>query len=439
MEIDNELLSKLQKLVVQKRSKKYYCDKLQISEEYLEELLKELRKEDKEEESKNLISSEETDYKSGNKKITFESNKPLSPKEIEKLAGVDNISTFIDRVWSKSHKNGTWTYSILITTKIKDFYTSEELDLKLKEIFSKQLPNKVISVDLSKFPRLTEKEILEHLRNSPVYFNNKKSKDALFIYIADDHAGINIKDSLHNKEYKGADYATRLLQIVEEVKKLNQSFEKVHVIRLGDELDGYNGKTTRYDHDLGSLSNKEQFDIYTTANKLFYDELFMSGVTDKFIIRNLCNSNHSGNGFAYIANKALEFWIEAKFKNVEIQHQEKFIDIVSYGNHIIGVCHGKDQKHMQTPMPLNLDYRTDLWLMDYFKQYQQEGRFLHLIKGDLHKYSQNIGKFGRYVNVPSIANASNWVEHNFGDSKSGAVLEIYKKDKDSVTSIPIWF
>src|SRR6476620_8179331 len=123
MEIDNELLSKLQALLVRKRSKKYYCEKLNITEEYLEELLKELRKEDKGEENQNLISSEETDYKSGNKKITFESNKPLSPKEIEKLAGVDNISTFVDKVWSKSHRDGKWTYSILITSREPEYNT----------------------------------------------------------------------------------------------------------------------------------------------------------------------------------------------------------------------------------------------------------------------------------------------------------------------------
>ena len=422
MDKSEDLMGQLQQLLTQKRSKVYYSQKLGITVEEVDELLKELKKEDKEDtkfckDAKSLLSTEE-DYKTGSKKITLERDKPLSPKEIGQLAGVDNISTFIDRVWSKSHKNGSWTYSILTITKVKDFYSSEELDKKLHSLF---YPKDQISWSYKKLSRVDP------------------SNKALFIYIADDHAGINIKDSLHNKEYRGADYATRLLKILEEIKILNQTFEQVYIVRLGDELDGYNGKTTRYDHDLGSLSNKEQFDIYTVANKLFYEELFLSEISENFTIRNLCNSNHSGNGFSYIANKALEFWISAKFPMVKIEHQDKFIDIIEYGNHIIGVCHGKDQKHMQTPMPLNLDYRTDLWLMDYFKQYQQEGRFLHLIKGDLHKYSVNIGKFGRYVNVPSIANASNWVEHNFGDSKSGAVIEIYKKDKDSIISIPIWF
>src|SRR5690348_12407305 len=110
MDNNEDLLSKLQQLLTHKKSKSYYCSKLSISEEYLEELLKELKKEDNQGKDQNLISQEE-DYKTGSRKITLESDKPLSPKEIEQLAGVDNISTFIDRVWSKSHKNGTWTYS----------------------------------------------------------------------------------------------------------------------------------------------------------------------------------------------------------------------------------------------------------------------------------------------------------------------------------------
>lgn len=59
-------------------------------------------------------------------------------------------------------------------------------------------------------------------------------------------------------------------------------------------MDGWNGKTTRYDHDLNSLSNKEQFDIYTIANKIFYDEIFSLGIAKNYNLITLGNSNHTG-------------------------------------------------------------------------------------------------------------------------------------------------
>jgi hypothetical protein len=363
----------------------------------------------------NIVESE-TDHNTGNQRITLTSDKPLSPKEIEELVGVDKISTFVDRSWLKSHKNGTWTYSILTVCKIKDFYTSVELDEKLKQLFKKEQPNFTGLI-----PDITP--------------NNK----ALFIYISDDHCGLILNDSLHGKEYSGLTYVKRLQKITNELLNLKETFSELYIIRLGDEMDGWNGKTTRYDHDLNSLSNKQQFDIYTIANKIFYDEIFTLGIAKNYNIITLGNSNHTGLGFSYIANKALSFWIEAKFPFVKIKQQEKFIDVLEFGNHIIGLTHGKDEKYMKSPMPLNLDYKTDLWLMDYYKQYQQQGKYISTIKGDIHKHNINYGKSGRYVNVPAIATNSSWVEHNFGDSDAGILLEIYEADNKNIQSIPIWF
>lgn len=356
-----------------------------------------------------------TDNKTGNETLTFQSSKPLSPKEIQELAQVDNLTSFVDRTWLKSHKNGTWTYSINTTCKVKDFYSSTELTEKLASIFSETTP-----VFL------------------PVIPNTSKDK-TLFLYIADDHCGLILKDSLFGKEYSGSIYAKRLLTIIDELKELGQTFEEICIVRMGDEMDGYNAKTTRYDHPLDSASNKEQFDIYTTSNKLFYDTVFQSGIANGYTVWNLNNSNHSGAGFSYMANKALEFWIEARYPEVVFRQQQHYIDHIVVGNHVIGLTHGKDEKYMKSNMPLNLDYKTDLYLMDYFKPYVNSGNYIHLIKGDLHKYNVNQGKFGRYVNVPSISSGSNWIEHNFGDSKPGALVEIYKDDSENVISFPIWF
>jgi len=416
------MLEKLKELLKHKKSALYYSKKLGITVDKVKELLIELRtqKEEPMEVSKKIedntpwLSEQKIDHNTGDQDFVLKSNRPLQPKEIEELVGADNISTFVDHSWLKSQRDGTWTYSIHTKCRVKDFYTAEELDVKLKEIFKN---TSSISAPLTK----------------------SKSNKALFIYIGDDHAGLVLENSLYNREYSGSTYALRLLKIAEEVKDLDTFFEEINIIRLGDEMDGYNAKTTRYDHTLDSASNKDQFDIYTIANKLFYTEIFESGLSTNYNLISLSNSNHTGLGFSYIANKALEFWLDVKYPFVKVSQQEKFINTYEFGNHVIGFVHGKDEKYMKSPMPLNLDYKTDLWLMEYYKQFHLENRFISTIKADIHKYNFNQGKSGRYINVPSISSGSNWIEHNFGDSKSGALLEIYTADKEAVMQIPIWF
>jgi hypothetical protein len=96
---------------------------------------------------------------------------------------------------------------------------------------------------------------------------------------------------------------------------------------------------------------------------------------------------------------------------------------------------------MKKPLPLKLDPRTDLFLFQYFdkKGYSASERRITLYKGDLHQYALDKGKFGRYINIPSIMGPTDWTEVNFGDSEGGAVLEIFEKNSKNIQHIPIWF
>lgn len=363
------------------------------------------------------ITANTTDFEEGSKKVSVESPTPLTPSEIEKLVGVDGISTYVARVWDKLLPSGTWTYSVDIRYRVKDFYTSEEISKKLKQVF----PNTLSAVKLPKPENYKE--------------------EALFIYIGDDHCGGILKNSLFGKEYNESIYNERLQSILQEIINLNKRFEKINIINLGDELDGWNGKTTRYDHDLGSASNKEQFDFFVNARKRFYDALFTSGLANQYTIYTLNNSNHTGLGLSYIASKALEMYISAKYPEVQNLNQPGFIDYMVYGNHVFGFTHGKDEKFMKSPFPLNLDHKTDLWLYDYYSKNidNPTEAWISTIKADIHKFNINMGKSGRYVNVPSISSGSQWIEHNFGDSVPGALLEIVKPNSKNIQTIPVWF
>lgn len=344
----------------------------------------------------------------------YESTKPLTPKEIEELVGVDGVTTSVARVWDKLLPNGVWTYSVDVRFKVKDFYNTAELKDKLKEIMPDLTPYKLPLV-----PRIQD--------------------EALIILIADDHVGaVNITDMFGSSDLT---YQERLSQIVQEAKMLGKTFDEVHVISLGDQLNGWNSNTTRGGHEVKSLSNKEQFDLYTTARVAFYNDLFTSGLTSSYYIHDVDNSNHAGLGFSYMANQFLDMYLQGKFPEVDRRSYLGMIDGFEYGNHVILLGHGKDEKFQKKPMPAVLNHQTDLYLYDYLsnKRYCPQDTNCTFYKGDLHQHGIQNGKFGRYINVPAISGNSDYGDINFGNTKGGALLEILDRTSYRISSQAIWF
>ena len=415
--IENQnLLQELESLLHRKKSNQYYAEKLGITEFEVENLRKELKEKNKEnnQPTDSYEEVKKVNVEKGTIESTITSNfEPKNDIELAKLHKIDLTKYVITNYWSKMLPSGKFTSSVFSKLISDDEIIRKDLTEDLKEIFS----------NTSSFKRINKYDKL----------NNK----GLFVYIADDHAGIDFKESLFDSPYTGKTYTDRLANLANEILNLKEETDYLYIVNLGDELDGFNKQTTRGGHALESLSNKEQFNIYTKARKAFYDMLFSSDKYKNITIININNSNHSGNDYSYIVNKALEFYLEAKYQDVKFINQEKFVESYSFGNHNILLTHGKDEKYMKFGFPLNLNEKTDLWLLDYSKKLP--GKYTSTIKGDLHAYSVNIGKSGRYINVPSICGGSNWIEHNYGSSNAGALLEIVDKTDKNIISIPIWF
>lgn len=346
----------------------------------------------------------------------YEAARPLTPKEIEDLVGADGVTTTVARVWDKMQPNGIWTYSVDIRYRVKDFYSTDELQEKLKEL----MPN-------------------IQAQSLPVVLTPRE--ECLLILLADDHAGAVNTTNVFGAATPQYSYKEKLLLISQEVKMLGKQFEEVNIISLGDQLNGWNSQTTRGGHEVKSLSNKDQFDIYTEARIAFYNDLFTSGVGKSYSIHEVDNSNHSGNGFSYITNQFLAMYISAKFPTVTLTSYMEAIDGFEYGNHVIIFGHGKDEKFMKKPMPAVLNANTDLLLYDFLssRRYCPQDVNVTFYKGDLHQLGLQIGKFGRYVNVPAVSGASDYGDLNFGGTKGGALLEILDKVSYRITSQAIWF
>ena len=253
---------------------------------------------------KPTVTGSDFDIDNKNQKMFIKTPKPLSPKEIEKLVQVDGINTRVARVWHKSNKAGTeWDYSVDVRHQMTDFYSKEELKSKLKEL-----------LHLVKEQRITTS-------NKPI------EEDMLIIYISDIHAGaVNSELSVFGNNYSESILNIRLEKVFQEALDLGKTFEKVAIVNLGDSVDGWDGYTVSRKHHLGSESNKKQFDIFVHALSHFYNKVLSSGIANEYMIWNCLNSNHDGNGFSYMANKAVELHISSMYPDVVFTQQEKFID-----------------------------------------------------------------------------------------------------------------
>lgn len=351
------------------------------------------------------------------RKIELSSDKPMNREQIENLFSVDNISTRLSTYWNKQTASGKYIISANIKCLVQDFYTEEQFKTKLAQMYKDITPTTLVKSNMF------------------------DTGVAAFVYISDDHTGLSLNSSLFNNEWNKAIYRERMLKVAKRVLSIGFPVEHLFVVRLGDEADGWNGKTTRQDHSLGSLSNKEQFDMFTEVNKEFYDVIFNSGIANNYTVITCNNSNHSGLGLSYIYHKATEFYVQARYPEVMFLPINDFIGVIEWGNHVLGFTHGKDEKYMKAPFPLNLDLKTDLWLIDFYdnKGFSPNKRWISTMKGDIHKYNVNNGKSGRYVNIPSICGSSEWIEHNFGNTKAGALIEVVLKNDPDILSYPVRF
>lgn len=326
----------------------------------------------------------------------------LTPGEISAMVHADGITCRVSNVWHL-YKKGVWEYSIFVKHIASDFYTSEELKRKFATLIPEYKPKTI---------------------------NLVKSPDELKFdfYMSDLHAGAIIENSIFGSVYNKDILMERLNQAADRISRHKGKYEQFNIIVTGDQLDGYNAETTRGGHKLNSLSNKQQFDIYIAAMIDFYSRVLPLGYGREVNIINVDNSNHSGNGMSYIANTALKFWLHGNFPQVNIENRTEPIFTKEYGIHAFAYTHGKDEKYQKRPFPYTLNAATDTFLCDYFRQNGYSDKECHLIKGDLHQYGEQDGKFGRYLNLPAVIGGNDYSELNFGSTKPGALIEIVERN-----------
>lgn len=288
--------------------------------------------------------------------------------------------------------------------------------------------------------RIVEKHKGE-IKKKPYKRSEITEKKALKVTLSDSHVGMNPNPNngaLFQYEYNDEIYNKSMGKVYESILKeynIHGVFDLLLIDDLGDMADGFNGLTTRGGHSLPqNMTNAEVFETCLDAKVELIRKLVNDKISNKIILRCVCNDNHAGD-FGLIINKAIQKVINLMYssKVVEVDMLTRFIEHRTYGKHCFVLTHGKDKEHMRSGLPLILNDRAIRLINDYLEHYQVDSKYIHVEKGDLHQIGYQRTKKFDYRNFMSLAPPSSWIQHNFGDSYSGYSIQIIPKNDNEIS------
>ena len=284
-------------------------------------------------------------------------------------------------------------------------------------------------------------DFVKLLENAPK-LNTEKVKRTEYsgefdkLVFTDVHIGMDSSDkgrSLYPSEWNEDILFQRLEKMIS-YTLAKQNSNVLHILDLGDYLDGFNGQTTRGGHSLPqNMSNQKAFDVGFMFKTMLITHL--SPFYDKIYVRNICNDNHSGD-FSYFVNQFFKTYVERDLKNVYVTNQTLFIDHEIIGNKCFVTTHGKDTHNLKFGFRPKIDANQINKILGYLNTNQLLNKGYEIIfeKGDSHLYlfdSSSCDVF-KYYNYPAFSPSSNWVATNFQLGKSGFIHFNYDTEQKSI-------
>lgn len=297
-------------------------------------------------------------------------------------------------------------------------------------------------------PDLTKsfiKSCLDELNENFVPFEYKPSKHyntgrVLRLIITDVHVGMETDKNgyaLFGGVWNADELEKRKKSILQKAKllfeqNLENPFEEIHVIDLGDYMDGWDATTTRGGHTLPqNMDNRQAFKVGTSFKSSLYDELQrLYDVPVKAY--NVINDNHSSD-FGYMVNESVKFFCESRNPNITVYNLERFMQHYFIGNHCFILCHGKDQQHMKFGLKPHLDPKGKEKIEEYIRYNKIDDRAdtITFEKGDSHQQILDYATSDvfDYFNYMALSPASDWVQTNHKMGKSGFNFMIVDKNE----------
>lgn len=281
-------------------------------------------------------------------------------------------------------------------------------------------------------------------------FKGVKTLNCLRVIYTDAHIGMETNSNGHSlyggvwNEVALFDRKTDILNEIQLAHKLFGNFDEIHVIDLGDYMDGWDAQTVRGGHELPqNMDNEKAFDVGLSFKVELIKQIVALNITNMVKSYNICNDNHAGS-FGYVVNSAAKLVLEGLFPAlVEVHNLRKFINHYYYGNHCFILSHGKDKMAKKFGFKPHLDATGREAIEGYIDNNQlvKHADFITFEKGDSHQQLFDYATSDKfdYMNYMALSPSSEWVQTNFKRGRSGFNLMIINKESSNKIMIPFSF
>lgn len=392
------LLGKLRSLLKHKKSRKFYAEKLGVSEDEVTDLFREMRNEKRdrirdEAEACNYISALEEkivehNFEAGTLKSTMVLD--FEPKDIDELYRVhkvDKATYKITNYWSKLKSNGKFTSSVFATARKPTDYTAEDFANWLKNY--KPAPLKV----------------------QRSYENPVAHTVDIEVSISDFHLAKKTKEEETIGRRKVV-YMTTLANLVRRVDSCFKINKVVFVISNDFfHTDTYNNTTTNgTPQDVNAEFDHEYevgFDLLVTAISYLKQ---MANEVEVVLVQ----GNHDRTKSFYVAH-ALDIYFKDD-ENVTFQRQHSTTKHVVLGNTFIGYHHGN----------CKIDDLPLLFATGETSYRFGSSAYKEVHTGDKHFYMAKEVKGVRIQQMPSLSGVDRWhQDNNYVNNIRAALVLIY--------------
>ena len=390
MSENQSLLYRLEELLTQKKSKKFYAEKLGISEYEVNELMKELREKDNEPTDvlRNYTEERKVNVEKGTIESTIVSDfDPKDDIELAKLHKINLDKYIITNYWSKMLPSGKFTSSIFSKRKQPQDYSPED--------FAKFLENyKPNNISITKLPNFKDVVNVE-------------------ISISDYHLAKRCVDGDNSPETRALRYFNVAQSLINNVVA-NYHIDTV-VLPISNDFfhtDNYQHQTTQGTPQDTIMDYSEEYEL---GFSVLVDTINMLRQYSSNVVVVLVQGNHDRTKSFYLAH-ALEVFFSDTI-DVDFIREHSVIKGLTLGNTFIGWHHGNCKIE-----DLPLLFATH---PQYSKSFG-EAKYREIHTGDKHHYMAKELKGVRIQQMPSLSGTDRWhLDNNYVHSVRAALALVY--------------
>jgi len=396
MSENQDLLFKLEELLSQKKSKKFYAEKLGISEIEVNELMKELRERDAADDmligitTKFMEESRKVNVEKGTIESTVTSAfEPKDDIELAKLHKINLDKYVITNYWSKMLPSGSFTSSVFSKRKEAKDYSSED------------------------FAKFLENYIPNNIEAVKPETNIAKDHVDVEISIADFHLAKKCVDGDNSPEARALRYFNVAHSLIMKVRA-NYNINTV-VLPISNDFfhtDNYQNQTTQGTPQDTIMDYHSEYEL---GFSVLVDAINMLRQHCNDVTVVLVQGNHDRTKSFYLAH-ALDVFFKDDL-DVNFIREHSVIKGLTLGNTFIGWHHGNCKLD---DLPL---------LFATHPQYSQafgNALYREVHTGDKHHYMAKEIKGVRIQQMPSLSGVDRWhMDNNFVHSIRCALALVY--------------